>query len=99
MRIFLIILVLTAILGVGTQVKMFVGRKAEVNSQFQTLREKLQNASDDQMKLKGELDYYLNSINFEKELRQRFNLRSPGEKLIIIVPKNTSSPAYTIPQN
>lgn len=92
MKIFVVILVLAAIVGVGTQVKVFVGRKAEVLSQYQALQEKLRNVSGDQLKLKSELNYYLNPVNFEKELRQRFNLRSPGEKLIIIVPKSTSSP-------
>jgi len=95
MRIFVIVLLLAAILGVGTQVRVFVSRKAEVVSQFETLQEKLRNVSGDQLKLKAELDYYLNPINFEKELRQRFNLRSPGERLIIIVPKTTSSPDIT----
>ena len=91
MKIFSIILVLAAILGVGAQVKVFVNRRAEVSLEFQALQENLWNVSDDQLKLKAELDYYLNPVNFEKELRQRFNLRSPGEKLIIIVPKSTSS--------
>ena len=97
MKIFVIALLLAAILGVGTQVKVFVNRRAEVSSQFQALQEKLRNVSGDQLKLKGELDYYLNPVNFEKELRQRFNLRSPGEKLIIIVPKTTSSTTNPVP--
>ena len=97
MKIFLVALLLAAILGVGTQVRVFIGRRAEVGSQFQALQEKLRNVSGDQLKLKGELDYYLNPVNFEKELRQRFNLRGAGERLIIIVPKNTSSPVYSTP--
>lgn len=97
MRIFLVVLLLAAILGIGTQVRVFLDRRAEVVSQFQVLQEKLRNVSGDQLKLKGELDYYLNPVNLEKELRQRFNLRSPGEKLIIIVPKNTSSSIHPLP--
>ena len=40
----------------------------------------------DNEKLKQDIDYFSEPHNLEKELRARFNIRLPGEKLIIIVP-------------
>lgn len=37
-------------------------------------------------RLKGEINYFSNKDNLEKELRSRFNYRKPDEKLIIVVP-------------
>ena len=40
----------------------------------------------EQAKLVEDIEYYSDPHNLEKELRARFNYRSPDEKLIIVVP-------------
>lgn len=41
----------------------------------------------DNNNLKSQIEYFTDPRNLEKELRARFNVRLPGEKLIIVVPK------------
>lgn len=40
----------------------------------------------DNEKLKQDIDYFSEPYNLEKELRAKFNIKLPGEKLIIIIP-------------
>ena len=42
----------------------------------------------EQAKLGEDIEYYSDPHNLEKELRARFNYRSPEEKLIIVVPED-----------
>lgn len=35
--------------------------------------------------LRGDIEYFSNSANLEKELRSRFNYKKLGEKMIIII--------------
>ena len=58
---------------------------------FLDFRKKLDQARADQIEFQSELDYYLNPVNLEKELRARFNYRAPDEKLIILVPRGSST--------
>jgi cell division protein FtsL len=48
-------------------------------------------AEKDYERLKADYDYYSQSANIEKELRARFNYRAPDEKMMIIIPRRTSS--------
>jgi len=41
----------------------------------------------DNTRLQGDVEYLSDPHNLEKELRARFNYRSPNEKLIIVVPQ------------
>ena len=74
--------------ALGRQIYSFLGRQGELKAEFAEVEAKLDRAKADQEKFQAELDYYLNPVNLEKELRARFNYRRPGEKLIIIVPRN-----------
>jgi len=42
---------------------------------------------DENSKIAEDVEYYSNTDNLEKELRARFNLKEPGEKLLIIIPE------------
>lgn len=79
------------LLVLGTQIYSFFGRERDIRHEFSEFKEKLENAKLDQEKFRAELGYYLNPANLEKELRARFNYKSPGEKLIIIVPRNETT--------
>jgi hypothetical protein len=67
------------------------GRAAAV--QYDDFKAQLGKAEADHRDLQNDLNYYLNPVNLEKEVRTRFNYRKPGEKLIIIVPAAPSSTA------
>lgn len=47
----------------------------------------LEQLQADQQKLTEDIEYYSDPHNLEKVLRAQFNYRAPGEKLIIVVPK------------
>lgn len=87
----IILLVIVAFLGV--QIYEFSGRAATAQKDFSDIAAKLARAKKDQADFQAELDYYMNPVNLEKELRARFNYKGPGENLIIIVPGSQSSTA------
>jgi len=69
----------------------FWSKGKQISVEFDKVNVELQEAKIDQEKLKAELEYLMNPYNLEKELRARFNLREPGEKLIIIVPTSNAT--------
>lgn len=86
-----IAVILFAVLAlIGAQVWSFYGRERALARQLSDLRTRYESAEKDYHSLEADYEYYKNPANLEKELRARFNYRSPDEKTIIIVP---SSPA------
>jgi hypothetical protein len=71
---------------VGVQIYTFIKEGGQANQSFLELQGKLNQAKADQAKSQEELNYYSNPNNLEKELRARFNYKSPDEKVIILVP-------------
>jgi len=58
---------------------------------YNQTKQELFKAKEDALKISSDLNYFLNPVNLEKELRARFNYKLPDEKLIIIVPKTSTS--------
>ena len=58
--------------------------KAQVD--FSNLNSEKQALIKDNEALRADIKYFSDPHNLEKELRSRFNVRLPGEKLIIVVP-------------
>lgn len=58
----------------------------EAQKEFDGLNSEKELLIKDSDKLNDEIEYFKDPRNLEKELRARFNVRLPGEKLIIIVP-------------
>lgn len=87
------------ILLLGFQIFSFLSEKKEMSSDFEAASLDLEKARINEMELEAELRYLASPANLEKELRARFNLKRPGEKMIIIVPKNSTNTATsTVPQ-
>lgn len=63
-----------------------LSQKKDVAEKYEELQRALAQSKDDQEKLKTEINYLSDPSNLEKDLRSRFNLKKPGEKMIIIVP-------------
>jgi cell division protein FtsB len=96
MKITIVSVVSIFILLLAFQIFSFLGQKKEARNDFESAKLDLDKAKIDETKLNAELRYLANPANLEKELRARFNLRKPGEKMIIIVPKNsTGTPTST----
>ena len=58
----------------------------EAQKEFNELDFEKEALVKDSERLKEEIEYFKEPRNLEKELRARFNVRLPYEKLIIIVP-------------
>lgn len=85
------VILLIFLMFLVSQVWYFYRETDAAEGKLQKLQADLGRAQNDQAELKTEYEFYLNPANLEKELRARFNYRSPGEKLIIVVPQQTSS--------
>ncbi len=93
MRLTLIFVALVAFGFFIFQIPSLWINQRNLSEEFKESQMKLNEAKESATELKNELEYLSNPLNLEKELRSRFNLKKPGEKTIIIVPKNeTSSP-------
>ncbi len=98
MKLAVVIVLSVLLLALLAQIFTFWGREQKAKQDFSDFKMKLDQAKIDQGKYQEELNYYTNPANIEKELRARFNYRAPDEKLLILVPRPTSStPSSTTP--
>ena len=75
----------------GSEIRFFWQKNSGNEVRYQKVREELDQAQADLNKAQADLNYYLNPVNLEKELRNRFNYRQVGEKMLIIVPTPSST--------
>lgn len=71
----------------GYQVYKINLEAVDANSKLAELKSGKDAVEADNNNLKSQIEYFTDPRNLEKELRTRFNVRFPGEKLIIVVPK------------
>lgn len=71
----------------------FFERGKDLEGEYEKFEAQLRGLEEDTQELHADYEYYVNPENLEKELRARFNYRSPDEKLIIIIPNRSSSSA------
>ncbi|MDP3725027.1 MAG: septum formation initiator family protein [Nanoarchaeota archaeon] len=65
--------------------------KRELGKGGEELKAELSGLLEENKKLKEEARYFEDEENLLKEAKSQFNYRAPDEKLIIIVPKSTST--------
>jgi hypothetical protein len=71
-------------------------QEKQLSADLSEIEARFNKAQYDAATLQAEVKYLANPLNLEKELRGRFNYKKPGEKMIIIVPKESytsSSPS------
>ena len=73
----------------------FYEHGVEIGRSVEQLSSEAAKAKRENEALRADYDYYQNSANIEKELRGRFNYRSPDETMIVIVPRAITSTATT----
>jgi len=98
MKLFAVAILSALLFVLSVQIYSFLGREKQAEEEFSEFKTKLENAKLDQSKFQAELDFYMNPANLEKELRARFNYKEPDEKMLIIVPRSSTSTATTSPQ-
>ncbi|HZX00941.1 MAG TPA: hypothetical protein VFE87_00890 [Candidatus Paceibacterota bacterium] len=70
----------------GYQIYKISLEAADASSKLAELRSEKNAMELDNSNLKSQIEYFADPRNLEKELRARFNVRLPGEKLIIVIP-------------
>lgn len=89
MKKLLIYLVFIAVsLGLGYEVYQMNLEAVEAEKKFTELNSEKEALLQDSNRLKAEIDFFKDPHNLEKELRARFNVRLPDERLIIVVPQD-----------
>ena len=91
---FAIVLCLVLIF-VCVQIVSFLGQEHTLNQSLSDVQKRLTQAQTDEADLEAETQYLANPINLEKELREDFNYKKPGETMMIIVSAQSSSPSST----
>ncbi|MEK7162743.1 MAG: hypothetical protein AAB696_00420 [Patescibacteria group bacterium] len=84
---FVIITILSIILiAVSIQAYFILKERNQLKIKLDNLNDRLNILLKDNADIKSEIEYFSNPENMEKELKQRFNYKKPGEKMMIIVP-------------
>lgn len=71
----------------GYQAYILQREKMAIQGEFDEIQSQYEELQADNTRLQGDVEYLSDPHNLEKELRARFNYRSPNEKLIIVVPE------------
>lgn len=61
-------------------------RRAELNSQIESLKKEIQNLEQKKRELEAKISESASESYLEKEARERFNLKKPGEEVVSIIP-------------
>ncbi len=85
---YIIIVVILVLIGfTGYQGYKLYSQKITLEKKLAKINNQLDGIYEENRKLAADLEYFKRPENLAKELRSRFNYVSPGEKLLIIVPK------------
>lgn len=95
MKIAAIVVLSLLLIFVFVQVFSFVGQQGKLGSELADVQANLTKAQTEETSLQQENQYLSNPINLEKEIRERFNYKKPGETMVIIVPSASSTASST----
>lgn len=90
MRLFIISLLLIFIGLISYQNVRFYMDWREVRLEYESLQGKLEALREENKSMEDNLNYFQNSENLEKEVRAQLNYKKPGEKVIIVIPKQNN---------
>jgi cell division protein FtsB len=68
-------------------VLMYVDARS-LKKENETVEQKLQAVQKENVEIQNDWNYYQSPDNLEKNLREKFNYKKPGETMIIVVPPN-----------
>lgn len=97
MKVLLVALVSAFLAFLIVQIYSFRRQGVAAEESLEALRAQLVKAEEERARLEGDLEYYGNPANLEKELRSKFNYRRPDERIIVIVPPPASATTSTAP--
>jgi uncharacterized protein YlxW (UPF0749 family) len=90
-KILLIAALSLVIIFICVQAFGFWREEKDLSAQLADIEARFTKAQADNANLKQDLEYLSNPVNLEKELRTRFNYKTPGETMVVIVPAQSST--------
>ena len=90
-KILLIAALALVIIFLGVKVYGFWAQERDLSAQLADIQARYDKAQADNESLKQDIEYLANPVNLEKELRSRFNYKTPGETMVVIVPNQSST--------
>lgn len=91
MRIAAIIALVLVLIVMGIETLRFIREGNSLAREAVQGEGRLSKAKTEEAMLKMNLNYFGKPENLEKEMRARFNYRGKGEKLLILVPKESAT--------
>ncbi|HVO28919.1 MAG TPA: septum formation initiator family protein [Candidatus Paceibacterota bacterium] len=91
MKIAFIIVLSLVVIFVGVRVVGFLEEQRALQQNLGDVQSRLATAKTQEANLEEEMQYLSDPANLEKELREQFNYKNPGETMVILVPQTASS--------
>lgn len=79
----------------GWGIYNLVVEQKTLTTEIVKLREMNTRITDENASLLSQIEYYKHPENLVKQLKSQFNYHAPDEKLLIVVPRNTTMPTST----
>ena len=86
MKIFVVIILGIILVAVFVQLYFIFRERNHLKADLGDLNSRLQALMKENANLQSEIQYFSYPENLEKELREKFNYKTPGEKMMIVVP-------------
>lgn len=84
-----VVLLSVIVLIIGAEVFITLKESRKLGADQEKLQAKAEALINDNNQIEKEIRYYSFSESIEKFLREKFNYKKPGEKMIIVVPDQT----------
>lgn len=94
----LIALFLALLVFVGVELRSLAKQKESIVTQFDEVNKELEQTKIEKGRLEADLRYFSIPENLDKELRFRFHYQAPDEKVLILVPRESTSTSAGNPQ-
>jgi len=91
MRIVILAVLIIFIIALAGQIYVSGKKIGDAKAGYNEAQKNLNEAKKENESLTADIEYFLNPLNLEKELKSRFNYKAAGEKMIIIVPGNQTT--------
>ena len=93
----LIVIFIALLIFAGVELVSILRQKESMAAQSEDIRKELEEAKAERGRLEADLRYISIPENLEKELRARFHYQDPGEKVLILVPRDNTAASTSTP--
>lgn len=87
MKLVISVLLIIVFLALGVQLYRLFAQQSKFKKSLSEVTAQVEKLTKENENLQADIVYFSDFQNLEKELKSKFNYVKPGEKLIILVPK------------